>query len=352
MCNARVKNEELWRVIPEFTKYEASTFGRIRNKSTQIAKNINVKMFKKQNRRICISLIRNKTLVKIDLHRIIALTFIPNSQNKKEVNHLDENVYNNNISNLVWATRKENMEHAYRHQLISSDRGPCKKIKQLTLEGDLIEIHKSTKSLEKQGYRRASIIDCCKKRRTSYAGFQWEYENTLKHDLTTQGEFKILPGFSNYRIYDSGNVYSLHMKNFRNLVQSDCYQRVNLKDDFGDNKMFLVHRLVALAFIPNPNEYEVVDHIDGNKINNCASNLKWCTQLQNCHNENTKYKNAKSVVQIDLNDNEIHTYSSIMDASLETGINSTSIGYVCKTIQGTEKRKRQTAGGYKWKYVE
>lgn len=58
------------------------------------------------------------------------------------------------------------------------------------------------------------------------------------------------------------------------------YYRVNLNKD-GHQKMFKVHRLVAMAFIPNPDNLPVVNHKDENRLNNCVNNLEWCTQQYN-----------------------------------------------------------------------
>lgn len=57
------------------------------------------------------------------------------------------------------------------------------------------------------------------------------------------------------------------------------YQQVKLRDN--SNKIVYVHRLVAETFINNPNNYKTINHIDGNKQNNCVDNLEWCTQKEN-----------------------------------------------------------------------
>ena len=102
-----------------------------------------------------------------------------------------------------------------------------------------------------------------------------------------------------------------------------------------------VHRLVAEAFVdnPNPNEFDVVNHIDHNTLNNRADNLEWCDQQYN-----NEYGHNKAVQQFTLNGVMIAEYKSITYASLITGINRRSINNVLSGYA-------QTAGGYIWEYA-
>ena len=108
-----------------------------------------------------------------------------------------------------------------------------------------------------------------------------------------------------------------------------------------------IHRLIAIKYIPNPNNYPVINHIDGNKLNNSIDNLEWCTYSDNVkHAYNTKLikGGAKTVLQIDKNTNKIiNIFKSEMEAGRITGINHSAISKVCRGV-------RKTAGNYKWKY--
>ena len=109
--------------------------------------------------------------------------------------------------------------------------------------------------------------------------------------------------------------------------------------------MLLIHRVVAQAFIPNPNNCPQVNHKDENKTNNCVSNLEWCTAKYNTNYGSGKRRGANKeslpVVCMDLYGNEIKTFSSITDAKKQTGANN--ISAVCKG-------KLKTSGGFKWRY--
>jgi hypothetical protein len=92
-------------------------------------------------------------------------------------------------------------------------------------------------------------------------------------------EWKEIDSFPNYQVSNFGNVRNIKtLKILKPILTGKGYPTVNLK------KQFKVHRLVAQAFIPNPEEKKEVDHIDNNKINNHISNLRWATPSENCFN--------------------------------------------------------------------
>ncbi|AXQ62742.1 HNH endonuclease [Bacteroides phage PhiCrAssBcn17] len=86
---------------------------------------------------------------------------------------------------------------------------------------------------------------------------------------------------NNYSVSIDGRVYS-HKRNkyLQQRVGPRGYMMVNLSIG-GKCKTFTVHRLVATAWIPNPNNKEQINHIDGDKTNNSVNNLEWCTSSQN-----------------------------------------------------------------------
>ena len=104
-----------------------------------------------------------------------------------------------------------------------------------------------------------------------------------------------------------------------------------------------IHRLVAEAFVPNPHNYEYVNHKDEDKLNNLADNLEWCTHKYNTHYG--KNKRSKRVAQMDMQGNVIAEFESTRDAAKVMGVDHVSIAAACRG-------KTKIIRGYRWKYIE
>ena len=107
-----------------------------------------------------------------------------------------------------------------------------------------------------------------------------------------------------------------------------------------------VHKLVALYFIPNPNNFKSINHKDGDKFNNHVTNLEWCTNRHNFeHAVKNGMQKVKPVHRYSLDGVYIDSFERIHWASKATGICYQNISAVCR---GT----RKVAGGYKWSFIK
>ena len=161
--------------------------------------------------------------------------------------------------------------------------------------------------------------------------------------------WKIIDEFPSYMISNLGRVKSLNYngtkeeKILKQTRQKKGYLKVGL---YKDKKYYSrqVHRLVAIAFIPNLNNAPQVNHIDGNKTNNAVYNLEWCNnQYNQTHAINNGLRTFKSVIQYSKDGVFIKKWIRATEASKALNIDVSHIGQVCKG-------ERKTAGGFKWGY--
>ena len=155
-----------------------------------------------------------------------------------------------------------------------------------------------------------------------------------------------------YEVSNRGNVKSLNYRHtgkeriMKPQKDSGGYLYVHLWKDRKD-KSYKIHRLVAQAFIPNPEGYNEVNHKDEDKTNNCVENLEYCSRSYNLtYNDRAKKvaeKNSKPIFGIDRVTGLIVEFGSAKEAERETGISNQSI---CHCLKGSCK----TAGGFYWYY--
>lgn len=123
---------EQWKKIEKFNyEYEISSYGRIRSVENVIVRGNGWKYTRKSKilkpsasggylrGAVCV----NKKMIPYNIHRLVALAFIPNNENKAEVNHIDGNKLNNHVENLEWCTRQENIEHCILNKLQKPFKG-------------------------------------------------------------------------------------------------------------------------------------------------------------------------------------------------------------------------------------
>lgn len=204
------------------------------------------------------------------------------------------------------------------------------------------------------------------------------------YQVSNIGRIKSL-GRTVIKISLKGNIFtkSYPEKLLKFSKDTKGYLRTSLALN-GINRTIKVHRVVAQAFIPNPNNLEQVNHKDGDKKNNNVYNLEWCNNQKNQNHSWTtglrkkgkqhwsygkqpeglkkyleehkgvnhpsyglkgiKNKNSKKIIQYDSKNNFIKKWDSMADVHRLLGLNT---GTICQCCKG----KRKTAGGYIWEYA-
>ena len=186
-----------------------------------------------------------------------------------------------------------------------------------------------------------------------------------KHFIEVWRDIKGYEGL--YQISNWGRVKSLPRKYaqktekiLKNCKNGSGYYLVVLNKN-GESKNHHIHRLVAEAFIHNPDNLPIINHKNGNKLNNSVENLEWCTYS---HNTLESYRlnpretyspsrgkfgkdhhNSKKVLQYDLNGNFIREWECAREIQRRLNIH---VGNISSCLNG----KRKTTGGYIWKFKE
>ena len=165
-----------------------------------------------------------------------------------------------------------------------------------------------------------------------------------------------------YKVSNKGNVYSVERKDsmgrkrgghiLRPGYSMVGYPKAQLCKN-GKMKNKSIHRLVAEAFIPNPNNFPEVNHIDEVKDNNDVSNLEWCTREYNNNYGTRTERVSKKVRAVNVETGEVLTFSSTNEAGREGYSN---VDKPCRGVYNDGKGKLigdgRTYKGYKWYYIE
>lgn len=148
-----------------------------------------------------------------------------------------------------------------------------------------------------------------------------------------------------YEVSNCGRVRTLHYHRGSQVrvMQHDKSASYDLVTLYKDGKPFCksVHRLVAEAFLPNPNNYPVVNHIDENKRNNVVENLEWCSQQYNVTYGHAHDRFIRPIVATVIETGEREYYNSIKEARYKFGRKS---GHISEVLSG----HRKTAYGRTW----
>ena len=363
---------EFWENILGFERlYMISNFGRVKSlkrkytDSIGITKNVREKyltIFINSSGYPSCFLTKNKKTKGFSIHRLVAQAFIPNPENKPQVNHINGIRTDYTIENLEWCTARENVVHSYKvlgkiHNMTGIFNRGGKKVAQYDLDGNLMQVFKSTMDAQRiLNIPNSRISFCCNhesnslgNKKTIVRGFMFRYFideplkkidkyqgikkikvekrirykkekiNKIKYKKEIKvsnyepisdldGEFwKDVVGYEGlYKISNLCRVKSvkreyINSKNIKKVIKEKIlalrvqngYLVVALKNEI-KNVTKYIHILIAKSFLKNDNNFNYVYHKDGNKLNNSIDNLVWCNHSERAKVGFSIYNNKKS----------------------------------------------------------
>ncbi len=305
---------ETWKIIPGFSRYEASNTGKIKIKRYDkiILGYITRYGYVEHN------IINDDDKgVKITAHNLICITFYGDKPDMSyTVDHINRVKTDNTVENLRWASKSDQIKNQVRKNTI------CRNIEMVDKNTEkIIETFKCIDDASKKTKLHSQTIckwinsgDKNKTIKNSY--FRYKKIDEIKNE-------QWLPLNENKYISSTGRI-----KNTAD-IEIITGSRHGYKICTIDGKYKYVHRLVAEAFVPNPFSYKIVNHLDNNGLNNNMDNLEWCTPKQNTiHSVEHHKKNdikPDRIFKIDIDGNLLKGYKTIGDAAKDEGIHQSTM---------------------------
>ena len=275
---------EIWKELEGFSKYKISNSGKVWSKKY----NIEMSLKNKVSGYIRIQLFNNNRAPESHyIHRLVALTFIPNPENKKTVNHKNHNITDNRVENLEWATMVEQNNHKRKPSREADQLRFSRPVWRCSIDGKKIEYYETIKDasqwiLDNKGNKRArgNINNVCRNKQITAYGFKWIYdtsqENIFENEIWKDIPKEFIRGRLDYQISDQGRIKNPNGKILKGFNYNG-YRGVSL---YRGGK-YRIHRLVAQVFLPNFYNKPFVNHKDHNKANCKLYNLEWVTPSEN-----------------------------------------------------------------------
>jgi hypothetical protein len=286
------------------------------------------------------------------LHRLIAIAFdLPKADEQTQVNHRDGDPSNNRLENLEWVTRSENINHSYK---TNSNRASCALRKSKPLRArkmgtkewtDFPSTHEASRVL---GIDRGNIGKCLNGTYQQCNGYEFTEGPPTETPILEGEEWRDTRNGA--RVSSLGRIQNRDGVVFTPKPRKDGYVLVMIA-----SSTYLVHRLVAEAFLPPPltPEHVEVNHKDGDPTNNRADNLEWCTRAENVqHSYDTNTQRASNAGRMAKpvrgrrmgSDDEWTVYpGGAHEAARVLGINPGNVVRVCTGL-------RPSAHGYAFEY--
>lgn len=293
--------------------YEVSDLGNVRKIKQQILMSLN-----NSGRYVTCHLVCNKERDSFIVHCLVAEAFVPNNDpTKTYVNHINHDKHDNRAVNLEWSTHSDNVKHSYTNE----NRVLLGQVinKHDVNTDEIIKEYKSkSEACRDLGIGSVSTIDRMIKNKDTKHGYYLTFKTQPipKEIITDLTGFIPIQNHDNYMIHPEGKVYSKYTQILLK-PRFNTYYYVCLNDD---NQA--IHRLVAIHFLPNPENKKFVNHKDGNKLNNHVDNLEWSTVAENGQHAHDTGLNPTSIAikQYTLDGELVNTFTSITNACKHLGI--------------------------------
>ena len=309
---------EIWKIIPNFSNYEVSNMGNVRNKKK---KNL-LSLVNSDDGYVYVTMYQDK-YYRRSVHTLVASAFIWNPHKKQTVNHVNGNRADNRVCNLEYATYSEQIKHrnilfGKKSQIKGSSIWKCD-----FTSGEKIERFESIQdALRSVG--EANIKDTA--RITNHMedayGFKWIFDN----DDMDDEQWKEIPasyinGNTGYNLSTMGRVKTPAGKILNGYTEKRGYKSYHIKD-----KLYMLNKLMSLVYFNTSTDSKIVlNHKDGNKSNYNINNLEVISQSENIshayQNNLLEKKNKTPVYQLDSNGNVVKVHDSLTAAEKSTGIN-------------------------------